>query len=250
MEGNIEVDLSSTPTSSIILPINPSVECIPQNISMVKTESDKILDLFELCKEDLIRSLPPSFSDLDEHDLYMLFLNIVSYNLAPYGGSSAIELSELISATQLDCDNYAIAVGIFWNLRNQKTDITMHFVGWHGGAVGNHAQIFTSNNKSGVNLLLDPTIALVALTTFDDLASGKIIDSGKILDFSHRNDLINFKTRIIESLILGKYKPSDLLYFYENLDHYLGKTTYEDIFITPGGVKWRHDKHPEYYTDN
>jgi hypothetical protein len=45
----------------------------------------------------------------------------------------------------------------------------------------------------------------------------------------------------------GEIKPSDLLYYYENLQHYLGTPIYKDGYITPGGVTWRHFNHPEYY---
>ena len=45
----------------------------------------------------------------------------------------------------------------------------------------------------------------------------------------------------------GEIKPSDLLYYYENLQHYIGTPIYKDGDITPEGVTMRHFNHPEYY---
>ena len=47
--------------------------------------------------------------------------------------------------------------------------------------------------------------------------------------------------------MLGEIKPSDILLYYENLQHYLGTPINKDGDITPEGVTRRHINHPEYY---
>lgn len=244
------VEPEPTVTLSPVTPGKYPSTCIQQNISMVKFSEGNVLDLFELCNREIQLSLPEEFSTLDENDLFLLFSNIVSYNLAPYGHSNALEMTDLICAPQLDCDNYIAAVGRFWEQWDSKIDISVHFVGWQGGAFGNHSQIFTRNKESGSKLMLDPTVALVVLASFDDVASGKPIPPEHILDFSHRNDQLGFKIRVFDALLLGKTRPSDLLYYYENLDHFLGNAEYTDNYLTPGGVRLRHKYHPEYFSDS
>jgi hypothetical protein len=106
--------------------------------------------------------------------------------------------------------------------------------GFEGGVLGNHAQLFYSHGD--VHLLLDPTIALVALADFDSLLSGRPVAGRFIRHFYARDDLKGLLVSAIHVLLNGKYRPSDLLYFFDGLDHFNERTKW---YPTPGGAYQR-----------
>ncbi len=93
-------------------------------------------------------------------------------------------------------------------------------MGFDGGAIGNHAQMFV---ETTAGLLLDPTIGLVARIGFNNLLQGKPLTGDQILLFrQHADDnLEGFRNRVHDSILQGKYKPGDLLYFFDSIDGYL-----------------------------
>ena len=241
-----------------------SLECLTENdINIIRNNPIAINDVFLSCETELsnkTESIIPfeSNSSLNQNDQYLIFTTIVANRLAPYGDTPHFsKIEDLLNAHTLDCSGYTLLVGYFATLREESlADIDIHFVGWQSSAIANHAQIFIYDHQSGITLLLDPTIALIAVTTFDQVASGIPINPNNIADFSIRktpfsidtqNQRITFSKVVINVLTRGQIKPSDLLYYYENLQHYLGTSIYKDNFITPGGVTWRHINHPEYY---
>lgn len=177
--------------------------------------------------------LGPSFADLSTDDLRAVLATIVAPRIAPYGNSKALTLPDIMKAEGLDCDNYvafvALAVG----------DAQMDFVGFEGGAVGNHAQIFYRNED--VALLLDPTIGLVARTDYNSLLQGGAIPGDEIVRFYPGGETLQrFADKVLKAAIEGRYLPSDLLYYYEDWTH-MRKPNDRPAgqFITPGGKQYR-----------
>lgn len=209
-------------------------------ITTIKDDPSRINSIFESCKDELRADLGSSFSDLNNDELFCVFSCLVAYRLAPYGKSKTLDFNQILHEPALACDKYVIAVGGFCEYRKME-NISLSFVGWNGGAVGNHAQMFVVNSKGGTNLLLDPTIALVAKANFNQVASGKPIDGKSIIDFSTRSELASFRTKVVKALFNGEYKPSDFMYYFESLDLYLkGSITSPDdwppSWPTPGAM--------------
>ncbi len=102
--------------------------------------------------------------------------------------------------------------------RKKIKDTKLYFVGWHGGAVGNHAQIFTYNPRNDFSMLIDPTIGLIAITDYNHVASGKKVSVNNIFSFLSRNELVDFSRKIEKALLNGQYKPSDFLYCFDDID--------------------------------
>jgi hypothetical protein len=201
-------------------------------LTEIKENPTNINDEFELNKEKLKQAIGSNLGNINDSDLFVIFCSVVSYKYAPYGNSIALDLEDLLNEKQLDCDNYCILAGELFELNKiYYSNLEMRFLGWNAGYVGNHAQIFTEDKGSGINLLIDPTVGVLAIATFDNVASGKKVNPNMIIDYSDRTSLNEYKDKIVDALIGGKYKPSDLLYYYENISQML---KYSKIIIKPG----------------
>lgn len=179
-------------------------------------------------------------NDLTESEQAAVFCCLLSYASAPYGNSLALTIDELLAEDVLDCDNYALlAKGYFDVLRNERglADLEFEMVGWHGGPFGNHAILFVNGERSA--LLLDPTIAVVAECDFDRVASGRPVDASRIVDFSWRTRLDQFRGKLIAAVRDGECRPSHLLYYFNDLDRYAKQPGSSDLLDTPGGAQMR-----------
>ncbi len=210
-----------------------------QTIQDIRDDPHHILNSFESCRYELRNWLGLQFKILDENDLRLIFSTIVAYNLAPYGDSSAIELEEILHENRLQCSNYALASGYFNQLLNiDSNNIETRYIGWMGGYIGNHTQLISINKSNGVNLLLDPTIGVIALTSYDEVASGKKVSENNIVDFSYRPGSKTLHDKIIFALLNGEYRPSDILYVFDTMDKFLNAAR-NDYIMTPGGEAYR-----------
>jgi hypothetical protein len=147
-----------------------------------------------------------------KHDdiLAAAFAAIAAYDLKPYGQSTAMDLRSLLDEPHLDCDNYCLLTWHLFTIIKPTSTVTLTMVGWDGGAVGNHAQIIAEIPAVSA-WLLDPTIGLiVAGATFDNLCQGVPLTyhtqpaGTRDIAYSHK---------IKSAVSLGKYRPSDLLYY-------------------------------------
>ena len=206
-------------------------------IETIRSNPSSIADFFPIFKNEVSERLIIPFSTLSEEELFVVYCSIVAYSLAPYGASVAKELADLLQESVLDCDNYCLLTRYLFIEginKNGMPDVPFYFVGWDCGAVGNHAEIFVNiNNRS---LLLDPTIGIVALSDFNSVASGRYLALSSILDLSTRNELSDYRSDIINSLSEGLYKPSDLLYFFADLETYKNPATGSAFWPTPGAT--------------
>jgi hypothetical protein len=182
---------------------------------------------------------PAFFSLLSEAEFYAIYSAYVAYSMAPYGNSVEIHFDELLEEEQLDCDNYVRLTFYLYQTGEGITskDVTFKFVGWEGGAIGNHAQIFVVSPHRSI--LLDPTIGIAAFTDFDSVASGRPLAKSAVVDFSTRNDLAEYKAHITGALVQGTYKPSDLLYYYADFADYTAPQTNFEGWPTPGAYALR-----------
>lgn len=158
---------------------------------------------------------------LTESQAKVAFLSVLAHAMAPYGNSVSLKLDDLLADKVMDCDNYIVLTGHFTRLFLGKTNVTTKFVGFDGGAVGNHAQLIVEDN--GDQLLLDPTIGLVAKVSFNDLLMGKSVPDERIRLFKQHPDktLDTFIPKVAGAVSNGSYRPSDMLYYFPSLDEYL-----------------------------
>jgi hypothetical protein len=238
------IELISEPISTATINDDVTLSCLTDEmVENIRRGVEQIDAAFGTCQAELqavLTRAAPVFETMEEVDLSAVFACLVAYRLAPYGGSSALTIEDILQASQLDCDNYAAATVNLFNVLNEYDEASsLYIVGWHGGAVGNHAQIFYFNPETDTRLLLDPTVALVAWTDFDGVAAGVPVPPSYIVSFRTRNELEDFNTRVLDALVQGAYFPSDILYFYEDLEQMLGSNEGNARFITPGGIQLR-----------
>lgn len=190
----------------------------PDKLAGVRADPRKAIPaLYESCASEVDQKLGPL--DLTAEEERIAFLSVLAHSLAPYGASRSLKLEDLLADTSMDCDNYAILTGYFNDLFAGRTS-KLKFAGFDGGAVGNHAQLFVNTEKG---LLLDPTIGLVARIGFDDLLQGKPLDRSQIVIFRQHEqpDLDFFVKKVYDAILLGKYKPRDILYYFDSIQEYM-----------------------------
>ncbi len=163
-------------------------------------------------------------AEIDEH-LKLAFCAMVAHDLKPYGACTVIDLPGMLASTVLDCDNYAALTWHLFKLLVPSPVTTIAIVGWDGGPIGNHAQIFCekaadANGNGGGYWMIDPTVAVFQCGyNFDGIASGKPCLSayrkslyqrpGSATDQLHSN--------VVNALANGAYRPSHLLYYFDDL---------------------------------
>lgn len=217
------------------------VACLTdESLSSLRQNAAELQNLFLSCKREFKGSLGETFSHLSDNDLYVAFASVVTHRMAPYGKSAALLLDRLLSEPVLDCDNYAALAGHFAQDR-LGGNARFRIVGFDGGAIGNHAQIFYENGPT--RLLLDPTIGLVALIDFNHVMRGIPVTPERIVDTYKWADtrIGAFRSKVVTALLDGRYRPSDLLYFFEDMSHFLefSNNQRDRPFVTPGGVSLR-----------
>jgi len=178
-------------------------------------------------------------AEIEEH--YKLgFCALLAFDLKPYGGSVAVTMADLLAAAALDCDNYAILTWRLFKILNPTVTTNIAAVGWNGGPIGNHAQLIAQkaadqNGNGGGYWIIDPTVGVMTCGhDFDYVAGGKPLVSavylkdfyaacgrvGTVTDWLHTN--------VKSALIGGGYRPSQLLYYYVDLDRYVSPVPIAD----------------------
>lgn len=100
---------------------------------------------------------------------------VVAHNFAPYGASSALKYDQLINEAKLDCDNYSALQGHL-----ASDTLQFRYVGFEGGSLGNHAQVYLEAATDHRAMFLDPTVSIFAFVDFDDYLQGKKVDAYQI----------------------------------------------------------------------
>ncbi len=197
-------------------------------------------NIVQRCDSEIKTQLSTTvFDQYGAHFRRLLIASTIAHNFAPYGESQALTFDEIVNQNYLNCLNYPILMSLL------LPDENLIFLGFDGGYIGNHAQILFRNKQ--YSCLFDPTIGVVALTDYNSLLSGKKVREKCILSIfpkPEKNHSVNveYHDQVIRALIKGLYKPSDALYFYENLATCLAnhrKANDDGKFITPGGQSLR-----------
>jgi hypothetical protein len=217
----------------------------PARLQEIRNDPRRIGAAFARCREELVRELGPRFAHLSERELQFVFCSVVAHAFAPYGDSTASRLSDLLRSRAMNCGNYGLfTVYLAGEFAGNAADREprIHFVGWDGGAVGNHQMLFL--DRAGHGLVLDPTIGLVADAAFDTVAAGQPVGSDRLVVFHARDQLQDFERRVTAALVGGKFKPSDLLYYFDGLDHLLHHYGDPCAWPTPGDCAYRRRAQP------
>jgi hypothetical protein len=188
-----------------------------KSLQKVQADPHFIIELYEGNKGYLTRALGKPFNHLNNEGRKLVFASLISYQLKPYG-SNPTHAKNLLQALSLSCQEYATLTNQLYRTLSPHAPIEINFAGWNDGAVGNHVQIFA--RFTGEPIMVDPTIGLLAKTTFNDIVSGKPIASENIKSFYSRNDIDALNDAVKQSILHGDYKPMDLLYFYTNVQLY------------------------------
>lgn len=213
-------------------------------LAEVRAAPESISALYARGRAELVAALGPRFADLREAELQYVFTTAVSYWMAPYGSGGGATLAKILEAETLQCAAYGpLAWHLFERCRggvgDEQDDLSVSFVGWDGGRVFNHQQTFIARRDGTAGFLLDPTVALIARAGFDEVASGRPIDREDIVILGDREDVAYARMRVVDALVRGKYRPSDLLYYYEDAAHLLDNPGSPFDWPTPGAVDWR-----------
>jgi hypothetical protein len=197
--------------------------------------------IWKRCRREVATGLGPAFDHLTERERQYVFCTAVAHAMAPWGSdSTATRLPDLLKARTLNCGNYGLlAVYLARSFGAGGPDEpNARFVGWEGGAVGNHQMLFL-DRAGRRSLLLDPTLGLIADVDFDTFASGKPIAPDRIVIFRKRDQVKGLERCVTGALTGGRCRPSDLLYYFEDLEHLMERYGDPYAWPTPGGAKWR-----------
>lgn len=223
----------------------------------------------ELCRLDFREPTPAlreSFAELTEETIAtlmrdhgvkapdtarLLLAQAIAHARKPYGPGTLADIDSIYAAETLDCSNYGIlAHHIAQAVLEAPAEIRFAFVGWDGGAIGNHQMVFARNLRTGENLLLDPAVGLAAFTDYDHVASGRPIDAAAILAISPTPQLQPSREHVARSLRDGAFRPSDLLYYFDGISHLLERFSSVELWPTPGAMAWRDRNHAEVHGGN
>jgi len=211
-----------------------TLSCLTKPLIRSVLEQRNLAIAFDACGNELRLALEQIDKSLATDAIINATLaTAVSHNTAPYGSSGAWYYNEIITDTYLNCGNQTLLVGYL------LPDAKLRFIGVDGGAVGNHAQLILEQEK--LQLLLDPTISAIAKTNFNHLFQGQPITDVIVINPNPENSKYirdTFTSRVVNALQEGNYKPSDILYYFQSLNHRLGLGP-TDRYITPGRVSWR-----------
>jgi hypothetical protein len=221
----------------------------PRVIAGVRGDVHHVKAAYGACRDEVHRKLSPlNLTPVQEK---AAFAAILAQGMAPYGSSVSMRLEDLLRDKAMDCDNYAILTGYFAREFGIKA---LSFAGYDGGAIGNHAQLFFTEPRQ--ELLLDPTIGMVARVDFNHLLQGRPVPAALIKVFRQHDDpaIDAFARRVSGAVQAGKYLPSDLLYYFHSLHDYVAfsddivplwsRPSYDALllrFPTPASATLRHN---------
>ncbi len=237
-DDKVEQDEKVEEDDTVLFPV-----LTESDIREIRMDPKKVDDLYPQFRRWAEESHHDSLSELSDSELFALYSAFVAYSMAPYGCCTKLGFQDLLNEQRLSCNKYAILTYYLFLKRANATgnDVEFRFVGWDGGAVGNHCQVFVVSHRRSI--MLDPTIGIAAFADFNTVASGKPLPRDQIIDFSTRTELEDYRQRVIDALVCGRYKPSDLLYFFEEFDEFRTPISKVDGWPTPGAYTFRKRNH-------
>lgn len=187
-----------------------------------------------------LSDLGSSFAAEIEENIKFGFCGLVSYDHAPYGACTTIDLDAMLNSAVLDCDNYVALTWKLFLILVPSPTITISVVGVDHGPVGNHAFLSTfkqadANGNGGGYWIVDPTIgAMNCGHGIDAIMSGKPVNMAYAKSFLWRDDpnIIAFSANCLDAWQSGKHRPSNILYWTKNISKFLTPAV-ETAWMTP-----------------
>lgn len=231
----------------------PSVPAVPESVpeaedidlacltsgdieNVRKTRSMEIA--FEKCREELASDLGKAFADYGDNALKAILATAISARFALYGPSNALSCEHIAAETHLNCGNTIYLAGFLLGQSNRM----IRPIGFDGGAVGNHAQLlYLEDNDPDVanDILLDPTVGLVAITSLNNLLKGTPVTTDRIKRFIIKDKSIeDFRSRVYNAIYLGLYRPSDFMFLHDSVSS-MYKSADVSKYFTPAGIYFR-----------
>jgi hypothetical protein len=216
----------------------------PSVLKRTLTDPRTLADAFKLAEPALRVLLPRTWRDLTRAEMCFLFASTVAHNLKKYGPGTTADLDAMLKADALDCSNYGLlAHHLAFACDVPLTQAKIAFIGWDGGRIGSHQMLFMrdrgASNSDRPGLILDPTVGLVARSTFNMLASGQPVRADSILAINATDQLKDSRQQIFLAMVGGGFQPSDLLYYFESMEHLLTRYGHPQDWPTPGAEVWR-----------
>jgi hypothetical protein len=82
-------------------------------------------------------------------------------------------------------------------------------------------------------------VGVFCRATFDEVASGKPLHPDRVVCFATREGESSFRDRVANAFVNGQFRPSELLFYFESMDHQLKRYGHPNDWPTPGAVTWR-----------
>lgn len=192
-------------------PTRLDTPCIIASMDKIRNTRE-LYPAFKECREELASVLPVNRFELNDQDIYSVFVTIVANRLAEYGTSKAMKIKDLFASKYLNCAQHSLFITHFIKKHAQR-GTTIERIGLDGeGYIGNHSLV--SYKRGSVNILLDGTSSLVAFVNFDDVINGKIISTYDIYDFYRGTDeaIEILRRKVRGALRLGAIRPEHIIY--------------------------------------
>ena len=190
-----------------------------EELAMIRVKPELVLNSYNAHRDELIQGLGFNFYDLTDEELFVVYCSFVSYGMAPFGKSNAITLDDMLQSQYLNSGNYPILTAKLAEVGMPGIFDSVHLpiVGFDGPSLLNYCFLFIirSDHK---DVIVDPTTCAVIRVNFDDFLSGRPIEADKIKRFNSRNVKKSFWKRLSDTLLNGKLRPSELLYYFHSVD--------------------------------
>jgi hypothetical protein len=181
-------------------------------VAAVREDLARATRVFGACRAAIARELRASGISPQGEAPRAVFAMALAHRFAPYGPASSVRLADLLRYDVLDCDNYiALAFHLY---RRAGGRAPVQFVGWEGGRVGNHAQMWVEG------MLLDPTLGIATPLPLRRLLAGGHAE--RFADLSSQPPVPGYRERVVGALREGAYRRRDLLYWADELKWFIG----------------------------
>ncbi len=215
---------SRRPFSSLVKSIElPELQAIDS--VMVAQRPELIAAALKPSVTRLRSELPPAWAKRSQTELTYVLASTVAHRLKPYGkGCSSPQFGALLEAPFLDCSNYGLLTWYISGLMLDEIDRRpLSFVGWDGGAIGSHQMLLLGSREQTAGLMLDPTLGIASIASFDEIASGKPIARNSIAIIGATPQLADSREAFVTALLEGQCRPSDLLYYFHSAEDFLNR---------------------------
>lgn len=198
-----------------------------EHLDLIRQDPNQFGAIYNLYADRLKTHLGSQFDGLTQDGLILVFANIVAYELASYRafgdptpGPASLTLNDLLASSKYVCNEYCFLTVLLYRKAVPYvpgSPVLIDYVGFNGGAVGNHTQLFISG--VGVPLLLDPTIGLTARTDLADLENQVPVAASRIRELTYRAEqgtlgpvLDRFRNAVRAALQNAGYRYTDRIF--------------------------------------